>query len=131
MPRKIKLPRKVKFVLVDSVTLKHTGGRDEWGNPTDDSVYQLDKIRIDRQGIRSVSTQGDSVTHLDIFMIYPDYVTVTDGDGKTIDCPDLSTMNSDDKWMVVDGAVNRSVSNVNVIKQPFSNEVFCYELEVV
>lgn len=129
--RKMKLPRKVRFVLLDTATIEHIGGTDEWGDPVAGESYSLSHIRIDRQGIRSVSTQGDSVTHMDVFMVYPDYAVVMDKDGNQVDCPDLSKLNTDDNWKIDDSGVKRAVANVNVIKQPFTPDVFCYELEVV
>ncbi|KRO28463.1 hypothetical protein DY78_GL002362 [Lactiplantibacillus fabifermentans DSM 21115] len=64
-------------------------------------------------------------------MVYPDYVKAVDSAGNSVSCPDLSKMDSDDDWKIVADTVYRSVANVNIIKQPFRDMVFCYELEVV
>lgn len=125
--RDIKLPLVMQRMLVDTITLKHKGGTDDWGNALDDENYQVTKVRCDPTSGYSRSTKGEAVSFSSVYYVYPDYSLF---DGKLNQLLDLSTMNSDNSWSIVINNVPRTIVNVQTVKQVHSSKVFCYEIEV-
>lgn len=123
----IKLPLIMQRMLVDTITLKHRGGTDDWGNALDDETYQVTKVRCDPTSGYSHSTKGETVNFSSVYYVYPDYSLF---DGKLSQSLDLSTMDSDNGWSIVINNVPRTIVNVQTVKQVHSSKVFCYEIEV-
>lgn len=125
--RDIKLPLIMQHMLVDTITLKHKGGTDDWNNILDDETYQVTNVRCDPISGYSRSTQGETVNFSSVYYVYPDYSLF---DGKLNQSLDLSTMDSDNSWSIIINNVPRTIVNVQTVKQVHSNRVFCYEIEV-
>lgn len=122
----IKLPLVMQRMLVDAITLKHSGGTDDWGNALNDETYQVTKVRCDPTSGYSRSTQGEAVNFSSVYYVYPDYSLF---DGKLNKALDLSTMDSDNSWSIIINNVPRTIVNVQTVKQVHSSNVFCYEIE--
>ncbi|KRN82894.1 hypothetical protein IV87_GL001848 [Pediococcus ethanolidurans] len=114
-------------MLVDTITLKHKGGTDDWNNILDDKTYQVTNVRCDPTSGYSRSMQGETVNFSSVYYVYPDYSLF---DGKLNQSLDLSTMDSDNSWSIIINNVPRTIVNVQTVKQVHSNRVFCYEIEV-
>ncbi|GEN94691.1 putative minor capsid protein [Pediococcus ethanolidurans] len=125
--RDIKLPLIMQRMLVDTITLKHKGGTDDWNNILDDKTYQVTNVRCDPTSGYSRSMQGETVNFSSVYYVYPDYSLF---DGKLNQSLDLSTMDSDNSWSIIINNVPRTIVNVQTVKQVHSNRVFCYEIEV-
>lgn len=125
--RDIKLPLVMQRMLVDTITLKHKGGTDDWNNVLDDETYQVTNVRCDPISGYSRSTQGETVNFSSVYYVYPDYSLF---DGKLNQSLDLSTMDSNNSWSIIINNVPRTIVNVQTVKQVHSNRVFCYEIEV-
>ncbi|QHO66656.1 hypothetical protein C7M44_00020 [Pediococcus pentosaceus] len=123
----VKLPLIMQRMLVDTITLKHKSGTDDWGNASNDVTYQVTKVRCDPTSGYSRSTQGERVNFSSVYYVYPDYSLF---DGKLNQSLDLSTMDSDNSWSIIINNVPRTIVNVQTVKQVHSNRVFCYEIEV-
>lgn len=106
-------------MLVDQVSI-YKVHKDRYGNMAPDKTTRADlkQVRVDRAKVYRY--QGDArvlVANMTIF-IYPDITPVTLDDSYV------------DAVAVIDGQEYK-VTNINQFSQPFSKDVFSYEVEVV
>lgn len=121
----IKLPLKMQKMLVDSFILIHTGEDDDWGNAGEKTSYNVTKARLDPSA-GFTTGQSENVRYSSVYIIYVDYSLFN---GELMDI-DLSKLATDKHWLIEANGEPRTVVNVNVIRQPFSDKVFAYEIEV-
>lgn len=123
----VRLPLVMQRMLVDTITLKHKGATDDWGNVAKDDDYKLSKVRCDPTSGYSRNSQGENINFSSVYYVYPDYSLFN---GELNASLNLSAMDSDDSWSIIINGISRTIVNVQTVKQPFSDTVFSYEIEV-
>lgn len=121
----IKLPLLMQKMLVDSFTLIHTGENDDWGNAGEKTTYEVTKVRLDLTA-GFTTGKSENVRYSSLYLVYADY-SLFNGEPLNIDLTSLAT---NDHWLIEVNGEPRTVVNVNIVRQPFSNKVFAYEIEV-
>lgn len=109
----------LKRLCVHSVTFERFLSTDRYNKPIYSEPLLIDRVRFDNNPVWSKSGNNDSIVANGVLFVYPNIST---------NAGDLSnTMKS----RITFNGTTYVVNKVIEVYEPFSNKVFCYEMEVL
>lgn len=106
-----------KKFLVDSFEYKEPGGRNDWGEPTYGETVEIKNCRIDREAEYTSAASGRELLYSAVIFCYS---------GLTEPLPEFKT----EGIITFDGEEHR-IGKVIPVKEPYVDQIFSYELEVL
>ncbi len=103
--------------LVDSFEYKEPIGRNDWNEPVYEEAVKIAKCRIDREAVYTSATTGRQLLYNAVIFCYA---------GLTNPLPDFKT-----EGLVIYDGVEHQIGKVIPIKEPYLDEIYSYEIEVL
>jgi len=109
----------LKRMCIHSVTFERFLSTDRYNKPLYGEPLQLDYVRFDNNPVWSKSGNSDSIVANGVLFVYPSFST------------NVNDLSGTMKSLVTFNGVKYVVNKVIEVYEPFSNKVFCYEIEVL
>lgn len=103
--------------LVDSFQYSEPVGRNDWNEPIYSEVITVDNCRIDREAVFTSSASGKQLLYNAIIFCYT---------GRTNPMPEFKTEGK----VEFDGKEHQ-IQKVIPIKEPYRDEIYAFEIEVL
>lgn len=113
----MKVPKPVKDMLNETVIYRAYRGEGDWNKAEFEDPVTIDKVRIDRTPVYSATTAGKVLLYNAVVFFY---------DGISTPLPNFK-----ERSVLEFDGVEHVVQKVITLKDPYSNEVYSFELEVI